>query len=72
MFVKKQFNERPVIDLTGPEGNIFCLMGNAALLARQLGWDAGPILDDMMSSNYEHAVEVFDRHFGEMVDLIRE
>jgi hypothetical protein len=58
-----------VIDLSGPEGNVFCLMGYAKRFAQQLGLDGGAITSDMMSSDYDHAVEVFDRHFGDFVIL---
>ena len=59
------------IDLTGPEGNVFVLMGYAKKLARQLEIDSQSILDDMMSDDYNHAVDVFENHFGEFVTLYR-
>jgi len=68
----REKEERPdqiTIDLSGPEGNVFCLMGYAKRFARQLGLDGGEITADMMSSDYDHAVEVFDRHFGDFVIL---
>lgn len=67
-------NKQPrplIIDLTGPDGNAFALMGYASRFARQLGIDAKPILDDMTSSDYEHLLEVFDNHFGDYVILER-
>ena len=40
MIREKQQNTGPiVIDLTGPEGNAFALMGKAKGLAKQLGYD---------------------------------
>ena len=62
---------KPVIDISGPEGNVFVLMGYASTYARQLGLNAKDITNDMMSSDYEHALEVFDLHFGDYVDLER-
>lgn len=59
------------IDLTGPEGNAFVLLGYASKFAKQLGLDAKAIREDMMSSDYEHLVEVFDKHFGTFVTLYR-
>ena len=59
------------IDLTGPGGNAFVLLGKAEALAKDIGVDADPILDDMKSGDYEHLIDVFDRHFGEYVDLYR-
>ncbi len=59
------------IDLTGPEGNAFVLLGYASKFAKQLGLDSKAIQADMMSSDYEHLVEVFDQHFGTFVTLYR-
>lgn len=59
------------IDLTGPQGNAYFLLGTAMKLARQLGLPSEEILEDMKSADYEHLVEVFDKHFGEYVILYR-
>ena len=59
------------IDLTGPQGNVFFLIGTAGNLAKQLGLDAAAIKKEMMSSDYENAVNVFDNHFGHFVTLYR-
>jgi hypothetical protein len=59
------------IDLTGPNGNAFYLIGAANNLARQLGLDGKAIQAEMMSGDYENAVNVFDRHFGHFVTLYR-
>lgn len=59
------------IDLTGPDGNAFFLLGTAGRLAKQLGLDSKAIQAEMMQGNYEHLVEVFDREFGEFVTLYR-
>ncbi len=64
-------NQRPRIDLTGPDGNSFALMGSAKGFARQLGIDHRPILDEMRGGDYENLIRVFDHHFGEYVDLYR-
>jgi hypothetical protein len=60
-----------VIDLTGPEGNAFCLMGYTRKLARQLGLNSEEIINDMMSGDYEHLLEVFDNNFSDYVVLER-
>jgi len=63
---------RPIeIDLTGPQGNAFVLMGTATNLAKQLGLDGKAIVEEMMSGDYEHLVQVFDREFGHFVILYR-
>lgn len=59
------------IDLTGPQGNVFFLIATARSLAKELGKDPEKIADEMMSSDYENAVQVFDREFGEFVTLWR-
>lgn len=74
MIREKQQNAGPiVIDLTGPDGNAFALMGYAKQFAIQLGWkDRGSaLIQDMMSGDYEHLLEVFDNAFGEFVILER-
>ena len=76
MIREKQQNTGPlVIDLTGPDGNAFVLMGYAKRLAKQLypkelGFEK-QIIDDMTSGDYEHLLEVFDKHFGDYVILER-
>ena len=60
-----------VIDLTGPDSNVFMLMGRAKNFARDLGLDGDKIINEMMSSDYENAVKVFDNNFGSFVTLLR-
>jgi alanine-alpha-ketoisovalerate/valine-pyruvate aminotransferase len=62
------------IDLTGPQGNAYFLLGTASKLGRQLGLDTdeiGVILRNMRSSDYENLINVFDRNFGNIVTLYR-
>ena len=59
------------IDLTGPDGNAFMLIGRASNLAKQLGLDKAKIQAEMMSGDYEHLVATFDKHFGHFVTLYR-
>jgi len=67
---KKEVYER-VIDLTGPDGNAFALMGFAVRFAKQLDLDATQIREEMMAGDYEHLVSVFDKYFGDYVVLER-
>lgn len=60
-----------VIDLTGPQGNAFYLLGIVRTLACQIGKDPAPIIDEMMEGDYEKLVGVFDREFGNFVTLVR-
>ena len=59
------------IDLTGPDGNAFVLIGKAGNLAKQLGLDKAKIQAEMMSGDYEHLVATFDKYFGHFVTLYR-
>ena len=59
------------IDLTGPDGNAFAMIGHAKNLARQLGLNEKKIQTEMMSGDYENLIKVFDRHFGDYVTLYR-
>lgn len=59
------------IDLTGPQGNAFYLLGAAADLAKQLGLDVEQIQTEMMSDDYEHLLQTFDSYFGHIVTLYR-
>ena len=59
------------IDLTGPDGNAFALMGYAKSLARQLNLDFKSIQTEMMSGDYENLINVFEKNFGEFVTLYR-
>ena len=69
--IKNKENKGIEIDLTGPQGNVFFLIGTARNLAKQLGLDSSSIQNEMMSGDYENAVNVFDKHFGSFVTLYR-
>ncbi len=59
------------IDLTGPNGNAFYLLGTAGNLAKQLGLNSKEIQAEMMKGDYENLIKVFDKHFGHFVTLYR-
>lgn len=67
----KEKNQAREIDLTGPQGNAYFLLGTATDLARQLGLPTEAILEDMKSADYEHLVKTFDKYFGEYITLYR-
>jgi len=71
MIRSKEQNREIVIDLTGPEGNAFVLLGTARNLAKQLSKDPKAITEEMMSGDYENLLNVFDREFGDYVILER-
>jgi hypothetical protein len=73
MIKKKKLTDRGpmVIDLTGPEGNAFVLMGYATRFSRQMGLDSDTIMKEMKSGDYENLIQVFDKYFGSFVILER-
>ena len=71
MIVEKEEKFGIEIDLTGPQGNAFFLLGTADNLAKQLGLDGIQIKLEMMNGDYENLVQTFDRYFGKIVTLYR-
>ena len=66
--------KKQVIDLTGPQGNAYFLLGTANNLCKQLDLsdDAKEkISNEMMSGGYENLIKTFDKYFGELIDLER-
>lgn len=60
------------INLSGPEGNAFFLIGRAKTWGKQLGYDSsriGRIMDDMKSGDYNNLVRVFKQNFEGVVTL---
>ena len=71
MIRAKQEPKETIIDLTGPQGNAFYLLGVASKYAHQLGLDSDEVINEMKSGDYEHLIEVFDSYFGDFVILER-
>jgi hypothetical protein len=60
------------IDLNGPQGNAFYLIGLASKLGKQLDYTPAEIKDiqgRMMSGDYQHLVSIFIEEFGAVVEL---
>ena len=73
---KKQQSDKMIIDLTGQDGNAFCLLGLANDLCKQLNrawsdYNFYIIYEDMTRADYENLVRVFDDYFGHLVILER-
>ena len=68
---KSEMPSEITIDLTGPDGNAFALMGYAKNFSNQLGLDFNKIQTEMTSGDYENLLEVFEENFGEFVTLYR-
>ena len=71
MIRKKQLQRERVVDLTGPQGNAFYLLGLEGTLSKQLGLNADKITNEMKSSDYEALLKTFDKYFGDYVILER-
>jgi hypothetical protein len=72
--LSKDTYRKRVIDLTGPDGNAFYLLGTASKLCKQIGISSSrtkEIMDEMKSSDYENLIQLFDKYFGKLIDLER-
>ena len=70
--IKEKTNRKSEIDITGSQGNAYCLLGYAKSLSKQLNKDYSVISKEMMAGDYEHLLEVFDREFGEYLEEVED
>lgn len=68
---RKSALRKQEINLDGPDGNAFVLLGYAQAFAKKLGKDGSAITKEMRSGDYEALITVFDREFGDIVDLVK-
>ena len=68
---KKENFEKRTIDLSGPQGNAFFLIGQARKWGKQMELDTAKIQAEMMEGDYENLIKVFDKYFGSICDLER-
>ena len=62
------------INIHGPEGNAFYLLGIARKTAKKLGYSPDEIeklCSDMTASDYDHLLSVFEEHFKDVFTLDR-
>jgi hypothetical protein len=74
MTIRKKTNiEKPLIDLSGPQGNAFYLIGVVNKTFRRSGAPelGDAIVKEMTNGDYEHLVKTFDLHLGEHFDIVR-
>ena len=71
MILEKPKTNGITIDLTGPQGNAFYLLGTAKNLANQLGLNGVEIMEEMKSGDYENLIQTFDKYFGSIVTLYK-
>ena len=65
---KKTQHTQAIIDLDGPDGNAFSLMGVAKYLCRQMDLNPDKVLEEMKEGDYTDLVIAFDRIFGNVVN----
>lgn len=70
--ITRPSRSKMVIDLSGPGGNYFALLAVAQDMAHKLELDWSFIKDEMTKSDYENLTLVFDKHFGQHIDLIKD
>ena len=59
------------IDLTGPDGNAYVILGLAKRLCREFDIPFKPLMQKMTSGDYENLIKVFDDKFGSFVTMYR-
>jgi len=59
------------IDLSGPDGNAYNLLALASTLSKSYNLDGKAIQKQMMISDYDNLILVFDNYFGGMVNLYK-
>ena len=70
--IRKPVANELIIDLDGPDGNAFFLLGSAKTLASKFGYSSERtkrITEEMMEADYESLVFIFDYWFGDNVIL---
>ncbi len=72
MIKSKEYKNNGIeIDLTGPDGNAFAILGLAKRLCKELDIPFKPLMNKMTSGDYENLIKVFDDKFGSFVTLYR-
>ena len=69
-------DKRPVktkieIDLQGPEGNAFALLGITKDLCNKTGIEWDPVYKEMTSGDYENLIHVMDHYFGDFIVMYK-
>lgn len=59
------------IDLQGPEGNAFMLLGIAKHIAKQLCIDHKALQEKMKSGDYENLISVMDEALGDYIIMYK-
>jgi hypothetical protein len=68
---KRPKKDKIEIDLLGPEGNAFALLGIAKDLCHKTGIEWNKVQEEMTSSDYENLIQVMDNYFGNLIVMYR-
>lgn len=71
---RKSKNPPIVLDLDGPDSNVFVLLGIASRLMKQLEYspeDREKALDKMKSGDYENLIKVLDEELGDYLIIYK-
>ena len=72
MIKSKEYKNNGIeIDLTGPDGNAYAILGLAKRLCKEFDIPFKPLMEKMTSGDYENLIKVFDDKFGSIVTLYR-
>jgi hypothetical protein len=72
MIKSKEYKNNGIeIDLTGPDGNAFAILGLAKRLCKEFDIPFKPLMEKMTSGDYENLIKVFDDKFGSFVTMYR-
>ena len=67
MIKSKSKKSKIEIDLTGPDGNAFVLLGIAKDLCHKTGIEWGKVQAEMTSGDYENLIQTLDKYFGSII-----
>ena len=69
--IEEKVGQPMEINLTGPEGNVFNLIGVGGRLCKLLNINQDKFVREMMSGDYDNAVNTFEKYFGDYVILYK-
>jgi hypothetical protein len=68
---KRPIKDKIEIDLLGPEGNAFTLLGIAKDLSHKLGENWDEVHANMTAADYEWLIQTMDHYFGDYIIMYR-
>ena len=72
MIKSKEYKNNGIeIDLTGPDGNAYAILGLAKRVCKEFDIPFKPLMEKMTSGDYENLIKAFDDKFGSFVTMYR-